>query len=49
MLQSYARMRPHRSKFMAQCAHLFAQRNAIKLAAREATASVRIQAILRES
>jgi len=47
VLQSYARMRPHRSKFMAQCAHLFAQRNAIKLAAREATASVRIQSMLR--
>ena len=44
LLQSYARMMPHRAKFVAQCAHLFASRRAARLAALEATASVKIQA-----
>ena len=44
LLQSYARMMPHRAKFVAQCAHLFAARRAARLAALEAGASVKIQA-----
>ena len=44
LLQSYARMMPHRAKFVAQCAHLFASRRAARLAALEASASVKIQA-----
>tara|TARA_B100000795_G_scaffold47693_1_gene31353 strand:+ start:195 stop:1487 length:1293 start_codon:yes stop_codon:yes gene_type:complete len=47
LLQSYARMMPHRAKFVAQCAHLFAARRAARLAALEAGASVKIQAMMR--